>query len=132
MDFNSAFLHGCLDEYMYMELPVGYSTKLGLVCKLQQSLCGLKQASRQWNVELTLKLTEFGFTQFAYDHCFFTKMTNTDLLALLIYIDDIVVTASSLDLIQFVRLYLHSLLRILETQGISQGSRLLEILMVFI
>ena len=39
-------------------------------------------------------------------------MTNTDLLALLIYIDDIVVTTSSLDLIQFVRLYLHSLFTI--------------------
>ena len=39
-------------------------------------------------------------------------MTNTDLLALLIYIDDIVVIASSLDLIQFVKLYLHSLFTI--------------------
>ncbi|KAL2228632.1 UNVERIFIED_CONTAM: putative transposon Ty5-1 protein, partial [Sesamum indicum] len=61
---------------------------------------------------LSLKLTEFGFTQSAYDHCFFTKMTDTDLLALLVYVDNIVVTAPSLDLIQSIKLYLHSLFTI--------------------
>ncbi|KAK4388553.1 putative mitochondrial protein [Sesamum angolense] len=41
----------------------------GLVCKLERSLYGLKCASSQWNVEFTLKLTEYSFVQSAHDHC---------------------------------------------------------------
>ncbi|KAL2237380.1 UNVERIFIED_CONTAM: Retrovirus-related Pol polyprotein from transposon RE2 [Sesamum indicum] len=95
-----------------MDPPEGYSVQTGLVCKMERSIYGLKQASRQWNVELTLKLTEFGFTQSAFDHCLFTKRTDDGLLALLVYIDDIVVTAPSLALIQSVKDYLHALFTI--------------------
>ncbi|KAL2240118.1 UNVERIFIED_CONTAM: Retrovirus-related Pol polyprotein from transposon RE2 [Sesamum indicum] len=112
MDVNNAFLHGYLEEDLYMQPPEGYSVQPGLVCKLERSLYGLKQASRQWNVELTLKLTDFGFSQSAYDHCLFTKMTDSGLVALLVYVDDIVVTAPSLELIQSVKTYLHSLFTI--------------------
>ncbi|KAL2243773.1 UNVERIFIED_CONTAM: Retrovirus-related Pol polyprotein from transposon TNT 1-94 [Sesamum indicum] len=112
MDVNNAFLHGYLEEDLYMQPPEGYSVQPGLVCKLERSLYGLKQASQQWNVELTLKLTDFGFSQSAYDHCLFTKMTDSGLVALLVYVDDIVVTAPSLELIQSVKTYLHSLFTI--------------------
>ncbi|KAL2249476.1 UNVERIFIED_CONTAM: Retrovirus-related Pol polyprotein from transposon TNT 1-94 [Sesamum indicum] len=112
MDVNNAFLHGYLEEDLYMDPPEGYSVQLGLVCKLERSIYGLKQASRQWNVELTLKLTEFGFTQSAFDRCLFTKRTDDGLLALLVYVDDIVVTAPSLALIQSVKDYLHALFTI--------------------
>ncbi|KAL2245843.1 UNVERIFIED_CONTAM: Retrovirus-related Pol polyprotein from transposon RE2 [Sesamum indicum] len=123
MDVNNAFLHGYLEEDLYMEPPEGYSVQPGLVCKLERSLYGLKQASRQWNVELTLKLTDFGFSQLAYDHCLFTKTTDIGLVALLVYVDDIVVTAPSLELIQSVKTYLHV---------IFWGSKLLATLMVSI
>ncbi|KAL0413853.1 UNVERIFIED_CONTAM: putative transposon Ty5-1 protein [Sesamum radiatum] len=94
-------------------IPVRRSQRLlvdpGLVCKLERSIYGLKQASRQWNAELTLKLTEFGFRQSAHDHCLFTKGTSIGLMALLVYVDDILVTAPTLPLIQIVKDYLHSL-----------------------
>ncbi|KAL2237900.1 UNVERIFIED_CONTAM: Retrovirus-related Pol polyprotein from transposon RE2 [Sesamum indicum] len=111
-DVNNAFLHGCLEEDLYMKPLEGYPVQKGLVCKLQRSLYGLKQASRQWNVKLTAKLTDFGFTQSAYDHCFYTKKTDNGLLALLVYVDDIIVTTPSLELIQIVKDYLHSLFTI--------------------
>ncbi|KAL2231261.1 UNVERIFIED_CONTAM: Retrovirus-related Pol polyprotein from transposon RE2 [Sesamum indicum] len=95
-----------------MDPPEGYSVQTGLVCKLERSIYGLKQASRQWNVELTLKLTEFSFMQSAFDHCLFTKRTDDVLLALLVYVDDIVVTTPSLALIQSVKDYLHALFTI--------------------
>ncbi|KAL0381400.1 UNVERIFIED_CONTAM: Retrovirus-related Pol polyprotein from transposon RE2 [Sesamum angustifolium] len=73
LDVNNAFLHSHLDEEVYMVLPEGYDKAYrGLVCRLKRSLYGLKQASRQWNIELTSKLESYGFTQSPYDHCFFT------------------------------------------------------------
>ncbi|KAL0437456.1 UNVERIFIED_CONTAM: Copia protein [Sesamum radiatum] len=112
MDVTNAFLHGHLKKDLYMSPPKGYSTQPGLVCKLERSIYGLKQASRQWNAELTLKLTDFGFSQLAHDHCLFTKETPTGLMALLVYVDNILVTTPTLALIQSVKDYLHSLFTI--------------------
>ncbi|KAL0401838.1 UNVERIFIED_CONTAM: Retrovirus-related Pol polyprotein from transposon RE1 [Sesamum latifolium] len=107
LDINNAFLHGYLDEDIYMIPPDGYPVKPGLVCKLERSLYGLKQASRQWNVELTVKLQEFGFVQSVHDHCLFILHTTRGLLALLVYVDDILLTGPSMDDLQSVKSYLH-------------------------
>ncbi|KAL0354232.1 UNVERIFIED_CONTAM: Retrovirus-related Pol polyprotein from transposon RE2 [Sesamum angustifolium] len=112
LDVNNAFLHGYLDEDLYMVPPKGYSVESGMVCKLERSLYGLKQASRQWNVEFTTKLQEFGFMQSPNDYCLFVKTTDSEILALLVYVDDILLTGSSLEEIQAVKCYLHDLFTI--------------------
>ncbi|KAK4388519.1 Retrovirus-related Pol polyprotein from transposon RE2 [Sesamum angolense] len=91
LDINNAFLHGHLDEEVYMTPPEGYLVQPGMVCRLHKSLYGLKQASRQWNHEFTQTLGDFGFRQSAHDHCLFIKSTGTGFLGLLVYVDDILI-----------------------------------------
>ncbi|KAL0284884.1 UNVERIFIED_CONTAM: Retrovirus-related Pol polyprotein from transposon RE1 [Sesamum calycinum] len=92
-DVNNIFLHGFLDEDVYMEPPQGFvGAAPGQVCKLQKSLYGLKQASRQWNLELTTKLLNFGFSQSTHENCLFIKSSDSEFTALLVYVDDILLT----------------------------------------
>lgn len=48
----------------------------GQVCRLVRSLYGLKQASREWNIELCNKLSIFGLIQSKHDSCLFTMTRN--------------------------------------------------------
>jgi hypothetical protein len=63
MDVKIAFLNGNLDEDVYMIQPEGFvdPTNAGKVCKLRNSIYGLKQASRSWNIHFDQVVKGFGF-----------------------------------------------------------------------
>ncbi|KAL0320346.1 UNVERIFIED_CONTAM: Retrovirus-related Pol polyprotein from transposon RE1 [Sesamum radiatum] len=105
VDINNAFLHGFLDEDIYMTVPKGSSIPPGKVCKLRRSLYGLKQTSRQWNLEFTAQLLS-GFTQSHHDHCLFVKDSSDGLVALLVYVDDVLITSPSMAKITEVKRFL--------------------------
>ncbi|MCH82440.1 retrovirus-related Pol polyprotein from transposon TNT 1-94 [Trifolium medium] len=91
LDVNTTFLHGDLNEEVYMKPPPGLQLpQPDLVCKLQRSLYGLKQASRQWNAKLTETLISSGYTQSKADYSLFTKKTTIGFIDILVYIDDVV------------------------------------------
>jgi hypothetical protein len=63
MDVKNAFLHGDLQEEVYMEQPPSYvdQTHPNLVCRLKKTLYGLKQAPRAWLDKIGQYLVTSGF-----------------------------------------------------------------------
>ncbi|KAK2450734.1 putative mitochondrial protein [Trifolium repens] len=96
LDVNNAFLHGDLEEDVYMTIPAGVqSHKPGQVCKLLKSLYGLKQASRRWYEKLTSLLIHEGYQQSTSDYSLFTLSSENDFTALLVYVDDIILAGTN-------------------------------------
>ncbi|KAG7582883.1 Retrotransposon Copia-like N-terminal [Arabidopsis suecica] len=101
LDISNAFLNGDLDEEIYMSLPPGYSMRQGgslpdnAVLKLQKSLYGLKQASRQWYLKFSSTLKALDFKKSHSDHTLFTRKQGDIYIALLVYVDDIVIAGNS-------------------------------------
>ncbi|XP_019057522.1 PREDICTED: uncharacterized protein LOC109116481, partial [Tarenaya hassleriana] len=109
MDVTNAFLHGDLEEEIYMSLPPGYTDAQSgnmprdAVCKLQKSLYGLRQASRQWYHKFASVLLEDGFKQSKADHTLFVRRSKSGFVALLVYVDDIVIASDSVDAVSEVK-----------------------------
>lgn len=109
LDVNTAFLHGDLKEEVYMSPPPGLKiTDPSLVCRLDKSIYGLKQASRQWNAKLTEVLLSSGYVQSKSDYSLFTKAVNTGFTAILVYVDDLVLTGTDLAEIESIKKLLDS------------------------
>ncbi|GAA0144006.1 hypothetical protein LIER_04560 [Lithospermum erythrorhizon] len=73
MDVHNAFLHGDLQEEVYMTLPPGFEQgKEGKVYRLRKSLYGLKQAPRCWFAKLTSYLRCYDFCNSYSDYSLFS------------------------------------------------------------
>ena len=97
MDVKNAFLHGDLTETVYMLQPAGFvnKEKPTHVCHLHKALYGLKQAPRAWFDKFSNYLLEFGFNCSIKDPSLFIYLKGNDLILLLLYVDDMVLTGSN-------------------------------------
>ena len=94
LDVKTAFLHGKLDEQIYMQQPEEFIAPGDeeKVCLLKKSLYGLKQSPRQWYLRFDLFMFNQGFIRSKFDSCvYITKLKNGNYMYLLIYVDDMLI-----------------------------------------
>ena len=115
MDVKLAYLHGVLNEEIYMEQPEGFIAKgeENKVCRLVRSLYGLKQAGRVWNRTFahTIK-KKLGFKTIHSDAGVYVlnhqKGGNTEMI-LILYVDDLLLLGEDLHKIEDVKCQLGKL-----------------------
>jgi hypothetical protein len=95
IDIQNAFLHGQLQEEVYMQQPQGYVHPDYPHRRIKKSLYGLKQAPRAWFSKLTETLLQLGFVSSKADTSLFTLHQTTFSIFILIYVDDIIITRTS-------------------------------------
>jgi hypothetical protein len=97
LDVNNAFLHGTLTETVYCTQPAGFidSTHPDHVCRLNKSLYGLKQAPRTWYNCFASHIQSMGFIEAKTDTSLFIYQHGQHKAYLLLYVDDIILTAST-------------------------------------
>lgn len=96
-DVQTAFLHGDLEEELFIKIPSGYKEFLeeqgdivnGKFLKLEKSTYGLVQAARSWWKKFTSVLKDkLGFEQFENDSCLLKKESKAGKVYLIVYVDD--------------------------------------------
>jgi hypothetical protein len=110
IDVKMAFLNGDLYEDVYMTQPKGFVVKgkEHMGCRLRKSIYGLKQASRQWNLQFDETITKFGFKPNVEDNCVYAKFKNEKFIFLILYVDDILLANSDVRLLQETKQFLSS------------------------
>jgi len=97
MNVKNVFLHGDLQEEVYMEQPPGYvdQTHPNLVCRLKKTLYGLKQAPRAWLEKIGEYFVISGFQTSDVDFSLYVKKTDHGIVVIVIYVDDLIITRDS-------------------------------------
>ncbi|KAI5341577.1 hypothetical protein L3X38_009452 [Prunus dulcis] len=104
------FYMATFKEVIYMDLPpsIPITSKEGVVCKLRKSLYELKQSPKAWFERFATSMKKFGYVQSNLDHTLFLKRHKGKLTALIIYVDDMIVTGDDQAEMQNLQKYLAS------------------------
>ena len=107
MDVKSAFLHGDVKEQIYMQQPKCFVTNPSLVCRLNKSLYGLKQAPRAWYAKIDGFLLSLNYSRCKSDSNIYLKLIHGSLIIIVLYVDDLLITESSINDIAWLKTPLH-------------------------
>jgi len=96
MDVKSAFLNSYINEEVYMDQPPGFEDHQhpNHVFKQKKALYGLEQAPRQWYERLSNFLLSHGYERGMIDKTIFIKKSNSEIILVQIYVDDIIFGAT--------------------------------------
>lgn len=102
LDVSNAFLHGTLTERVYVQQPTGFEDprRPTDVCLLERSLYGLRQAPRAWFTTFAEHATTLGFKQSRSNSSLFVYCRGDEMAYLLLYVDDMILSASSTALLE--------------------------------
>ena len=104
LDVHNAFLHGVLEEEVYMKQPLGFESKNtpSYVCKLDKALYRLKQAPRTYDTLVSVtRCKHLGLiVPSKSDTSLFIYNRSNTCIFVLIYVDDIIVIDSSYEAIR--------------------------------
>nr|GEZ70739.1 retrotransposon protein, putative, Ty1-copia subclass [Tanacetum cinerariifolium] len=96
LDVKTTFLHGNLEEVIYMRQPSGYEQG-NKVCLLNKSLYGLKQSPRQWYKRFDEYMLSSRFKRSSYDSCVYYKnYAPGEYIYLLLYLNDMLIACKSM------------------------------------
>uniref|UniRef100_H3H7K6 Reverse transcriptase Ty1/copia-type domain-containing protein n=1 Tax=Phytophthora ramorum TaxID=164328 RepID=H3H7K6_PHYRM len=100
LDVVTAFLYGVMKEVVFCVVPEGVELDGGFDClELVKAIYGLKQASRVWNETFDEFMCSIGFQVSAFDPCLYIKVVDSHCVLVLVYVDDVLITGSSPELI---------------------------------
>ena len=105
---TNVFLHGNLEE-VFMDAPPSFEKYFNAskACKLKKSLYGLKQSPRAWFERFSRSIIQFGFQQSQGNHTLFIKnKPEGKLTALIVYVDDIILTGNDVGEMKMIKLKL--------------------------
>lgn len=100
---QNCFLHGDIEETIYMKQPKGFKVKhkdVEMVCLVKKSLYGWKQSPRRWYKIFDSFVVGVGFIRSQNDTCLYFKDLLTKVVYLLLYVDDILVAGPNIAEIQ--------------------------------
>ena len=100
MHVKNAFLNGDLQDDIYMQQPQGFEekNKKGLVCKLNKSLYGLKQALQERFHKFHSFMLSQGYQRRDTNHCLYTKWAKDgSFLILIFYVDDMLIAGTHIE-----------------------------------
>lgn len=112
LDVKTTFLHGDLEEEIYMVQPEGFEVrgKEHMVCRLKKSLYGLKQAPRQWYKKFDSFMVGHSYTRIDADHCVYVReFHGGNFIILLLYVDDMLILGQDVQLIRSLKIDLFKL-----------------------
>ena len=78
-----------------------------MVYKLRKSIYWFKQASRQWYLKFDDTITSFGLKENTIDWCIYLKVNGSKFIFLILYVDDILLASSDLDLLHETKKFLY-------------------------
>jgi hypothetical protein len=110
MDVKTTFLNGDLEKNVYMAQPKGFIVegKESVGFHLKKSIYELKQASRQWYLKFDSTIRKFGFQENVEDNCVYAKFKNEKYIFLILYVDDILLASSDVNLLLEMKKFLSS------------------------